>query len=178
MKAQLVYILILIFNILFQLTPSLRLRNVLLRLSGSKIGRNVSIHSPTRFFYFKDGLTIGNHVTVNPECFLDNRGNINIGDNVNISHCVKIYTGGHNIKSASMAYTQKDVLIGNNVWIFPNVTIMPGVTIGDGAVILPCAVVTKDVAAYDVVGGFPARKIDERDKTIDYKIKHDKWFIF
>ena len=51
------------------------------------------------------------------------------------------------------------VIIGNNVWIGDKATILPGVTVGDGAVIAANAVVTKDVPAYSVVGGNPARVI-------------------
>lgn len=51
------------------------------------------------------------------------------------------------------------VIIGNNVWIGDKATILPSVTIGDGAVIGAGSVVTKDVPAYCVVGGNPARVI-------------------
>lgn len=53
--------------------------------------------------------------------------------------------------------TKGPVMIGKNVWIGDKATILPGVTIGDGAVIAASAVVTKDVSAYSVVGGNPAR---------------------
>lgn len=53
--------------------------------------------------------------------------------------------------------TKGPVIIGTNVWIGDKATILPGVTIGDGAVIAASAVVTKDVPAYSVVGGNPAR---------------------
>lgn len=49
------------------------------------------------------------------------------------------------------------VIIGTNVWIGDKATILPGVTIGDGVVVAANAVVTKDVPAYSVVGGNPAR---------------------
>lgn len=49
------------------------------------------------------------------------------------------------------------VIIGKNVWIGDKATILPGVTIGDGVVVAANAVVTKDVPAYSVVGGNPAR---------------------
>lgn len=51
------------------------------------------------------------------------------------------------------------VKIGNNVWIGDKATILPNVTIGDGAVIAANAVVTKDVPAYSVVAGNPAKII-------------------
>ena len=53
--------------------------------------------------------------------------------------------------------------IGNDVWIADRVTILGGCrTIGNGAVIAAGAVVTRDVPAYAVVGGVPARLIRMR----------------
>lgn len=49
------------------------------------------------------------------------------------------------------------VRIGDNVWIGEKVSIMPNVTIGDGAIIAANAVVTKDVPAYAIAGGCPAK---------------------
>lgn len=51
------------------------------------------------------------------------------------------------------------VVIGDNVWIGDKATILSGVTIGDGAVIAANSVVTKDVPAYSVVAGNPAKVI-------------------
>lgn len=56
------------------------------------------------------------------------------------------------------------IVVGNNVWIGDKATILPGVTIGDGAVIAANAVVTKDVPAYCVVGGNPAKIIKNNNK--------------
>ena len=49
------------------------------------------------------------------------------------------------------------IKIGKNVWIGDKATILSGVTIGDGVVVAANSVVTKDVPAYSVVGGNPAR---------------------
>ena len=49
------------------------------------------------------------------------------------------------------------VIIGRNVWVGDKASILPGVTIGDGVVVAANSVVTKDVPAYCVVGGCPAR---------------------
>ena len=56
----------------------------------------------------------------------------------------------------------RQVTIGNDVWIGHGAIILPGRTVGDGAVIAAGAVVTKDVTAYAIVGGNPARLIRER----------------
>ena len=59
--------------------------------------------------------------------------------------------------------------IDNNVWIATRATILKGVTIGDGAVIAAGAVVTKNVPAYTVVAGVPAKVIRYINKSEDVK---------
>ena len=52
--------------------------------------------------------------------------------------------------------------IGHDVWIGQGAIIVDGVKIGDGAIIAAGAVVTKDVGAYSVVGGVPAKFLKHR----------------
>ncbi|WP_099864651.1 DapH/DapD/GlmU-related protein [Pararhizobium haloflavum] len=54
------------------------------------------------------------------------------------------------------------VTIGNDVWIGHGAVVLPGVMIGNGAVIGANAVVSRDVAAYAVVAGVPARRLRMR----------------
>ncbi|SLN61133.1 Virginiamycin A acetyltransferase [Roseivivax jejudonensis] len=52
--------------------------------------------------------------------------------------------------------------IGHDTWIGHNAVIRPEITVGDGAVVAAGAVVTKDVAPYEIVGGVPARPLRRR----------------
>jgi acetyltransferase-like isoleucine patch superfamily enzyme len=55
-----------------------------------------------------------------------------------------------------------DVIIGHDVWLGSQCMVMSGVTIGHGAVVAARAVVTRDVPAYAIVAGNPARVIRMR----------------
>ena len=54
------------------------------------------------------------------------------------------------------------VTIGHDVWIGHGAIVLPGRAIGDGAVVAAGAIVTKDVPAYTIVAGNPARPIRPR----------------
>jgi len=73
--------------------------------------------------------------------------------------------------------TKGDVIIGNDVWVGHAAIILSGVTIGDGAVIGARAVVTKDVPAYGIVAGNPARLINKRfeEDIIQHLLKIAWW---
>lgn len=106
--------------------------------SGSGLGVNCSVHVPLR---------IGGNVMMGPE--------------------VTILTHTHNIERTDIPMGQQgmrvvEVVLGNDVWIGMRVVIMPGVKVGNGAVIGSCAVVTKDVPDFAVVGGAPAKIIKYR----------------
>ena len=70
-----------------------------------------------------------------------------------------------------------DTIVGNDVWIGQNVTVMPGVHIGDGAIIAANSVVAKDIPAYHIAGGNPARIIRKRfdDDLISYLLELRWW---
>lgn len=92
---------------------------------------------------------------------------VKIGDNCRLSDNIKIYTESvaadqdldkdpwclENIRKRG------DVIIGNGVWIGANIFINPGITIGDNAVIGANSVVTKNIDAFAIAVGAPAKII-------------------
>jgi acetyltransferase-like isoleucine patch superfamily enzyme len=73
------------------------------------------------------------------------------------------YRSGHNFIDNKNwdVVGSKPIKICSNAWIGLNCTILKGVTIGEGAIVGAGSVVTKDVPAWTVVGGNPARVIKE-----------------
>lgn len=73
----------------------------------------------------------------------------------------------------------KTTNIGNDVWIGHGAFIKPGLTIGTGAIIAAYAVVVKDVPAYAIVGGNPAKVLKYRfdEDTINKLLKSEWWLL-
>lgn len=151
------------------------IRKWYLRCFGIRIGKDSCIHRGCKFFHV-GGLSIGENSVVNFGCYLDNRRGITIGKNVGIAHNTKIYTLGHNIDSPEFETKGAPVVIEDDAFVFSNSLIMPGVTIHRGAIVLAGSVVTKDVEAWTIVGGNPAKKIKDRQRKIAYKQKYNYWF--
>jgi NDP-sugar pyrophosphorylase family protein len=77
----------------------------------------------------------------------------------------------------SYRLSKGDVKIGNDVWIGDHAVILSGVTIGNGAIIGANAVVARDVAAYAVVVGNPAREVRKRfDERSIQRLEALKWW--
>lgn len=70
----------------------------------------------------------------------------------------KVKILGHDTEAISKG----DIIVKDDVWIGLNSIILSGVTIGQGAIVAAGSVVTKDVPAYSIVGGNPARVIKYR----------------
>ena len=116
------------------------------------------------------GIVIGADCIIGQRAVLDGRMGLTIGDNVNFSTGVWIWTLQHDYNSSSFAATGAAVTIGSKAWLSCRTTVLPGVTIGEGAVLAAGAVAAKDVADYIVAGGIPAKKIADRNRDLHYRL--------
>ncbi len=132
-------------------------------LIGKPVGEGFGLFPP---FYtdFGKNITIGNNVFINAGCKFQDQGGIVIGDGTLIGHNVVLATLNHDLAPEKRQQLHPaPIRIGCGVWIGANATVTSGVTIGDYAVVAAGAVVNRDIPAYTVVGGVPARVI----KTLD-----------
>lgn len=112
------------------------------------------------------GITIGQVSNINPGCMLDSRGgSITIGNYVDIAPEVNIWTLEHDPNHPNFVSCGAPVVIEDYVWLANRVIVLPGVTIGKGAVVAAGAVVTKDIPAWSIAGGVPAKVIGKRNEN-------------
>jgi acetyltransferase-like isoleucine patch superfamily enzyme len=126
-------------------------------------------------------LVVGDYVRIGEGCYFNCSGGLEIGDNVQLSRNILIYTNSHDIESSCIPYddeyVQRPVKIGHSVWIGMNVTIAPGTEIGEGAVIGMGTVVSGIIPPNAIVVGQKHRIINYRDKsTFLQKKEHNLFF--
>jgi acetyltransferase-like isoleucine patch superfamily enzyme len=113
---------------------SLRLKNLLYRAIGIKVGHKVSPAMGVTMDVFFPQL-------------------ISIGDNSIIGYNTVILA--HEFLSRELR--AGPVEIGKDVMIGANVTILPGVRVGDGATVSACSLVNSDIPEGALAGGVPVR---------------------
>ena len=114
---------------------------------------------------FGNRVKFGKGVFINHSAILSASGGIEFEDGVMSAPGLRIASINHDMNERHTKYTYGKVLVKKNAWLGMNVTICPGVTIGEYAVVAAGAVVTKDVPAYAVVGGVPAKVIRMQDPS-------------
>lgn len=156
--------------------PIYFIRKTVFIWSGVKIGKGSTIHMGCKFFQPK-GVKIGEDTIIGDKAFLDGRDELVIGNHVDIASEVMIYNSEHDLNNPEFSAISEPVIIDDYVFVGPRAIILPGVRIESGAVVGAGAVVTHDVAKYDIVGGVPARKIGERKlKNLNYKLGRARLF--
>jgi acetyltransferase-like isoleucine patch superfamily enzyme len=123
---------------------------------------------------FRNGerLQIGRDCHLGERCYLwagDSTGRIRIGDFVSLAPEVFITASDYQFEPGrpfrQQSKRERDVIIGNDVWLGARVVVTAGVTIGDGCIVGAGAVVTKDLPAGSIAAGVPARVISRRGNS-------------
>jgi len=112
-------------------------------------------------FNFGNQIELGDNVSWNMGCYIDAKGGVVMDDYCMLTEYVKIFSHNHS-EVDHMVRTYAPVHIGAYAKLFTNCTVLPGVTVGTGAMVATSAVVTKDVPAYTLVTGIPAKPQRER----------------
>lgn len=138
-----------------------RFRGMLAPLIFRSVGNNFKCWHFVEWS-FGYNLSIGNNVVVHRHVLLDDRGGIEIGDDVSISDYVNVYSHSHDIYDIHQVDTPT-TRIGNGVRITYHATVLAGIQVGDRAMIGTSALVTRDVEPNHIVVGIPAKTVKIKD---------------
>lgn len=122
--------------------------------SGAQVGKNVSMGQ---------GVFVGNKVTIGDNCKIQN--NVSVYDNVHLEEGVfcgpsMVFTNVYNPRSLIDRKDEYlDTIVKKGATLGANCTIVCGTTIGEYAFIGAGAVINKNVPAYSLMVGVPARQI-------------------
>lgn len=142
------------------------IRNFVFRFLLAEYGESSMIDYKT-YIRYMSRVHIGSNTTINRGCRLiashfHRDVKIVIGNHVALAPEVCILAAGHNYKRRDLPDTAASVEIKDYVWVGARSIILQGVSVGEGAVIAAGSVVTRDVPAYAIVAGTPAKVIKER----------------
>lgn len=138
-----------------------KLKTLILKMFGAKVGHGVII-KPRVNFHFPWKLEIGNDVWLGEQVEILNFEKIFIGNNVMISHRAFLCGGNHDFLIPSLPYRNGPITLQDGSWIGASTFIGPGITIGTDSVVTAGSVVTSSIPGNGIYKGNPAKFIKSR----------------
>lgn len=143
------------------LNPSSKSRRALLRAFGATVGSAAVVKPGVRVKY-PWRLTIGDNSWIGEDCWIDNLEQVTIGSNVCISQGAYLCTGNHDWSDPAFGLIVKPILVSNGAWVGAKCVIAPGVELGTCAIAAAGSVINKNIPAFEIHAGNPARFVRRR----------------
>lgn len=122
-----------------------RLRPLVLRAFGARVGSRVLIRSRVRI-HWPWKLEVGDDCWIGEGSWVLNLEPVTIGRDVCVSQDAFLCTGSHDRRSPTFEFDNGPIVIGDEAWIAARAMVLRGVTVGEGAVVAAGAVAWVDVA--------------------------------
>lgn len=136
-------------------------RAFLLRRFGARIGRVKLLRSTVRV-EVPWNIEIGDGAQIGDRVYLYSLGPISIGPNTVISQFSHLCAGTHDFERTDFPLLRVPIRIGAHCWIAAETFVGPGVSVGDGVVVGARGSVIKDLPAWTVCVGSPAKPVSKR----------------
>ena len=133
----------------------------ILRLFGARVGSGVVI-KPSVNIKYPWRLEIGNHVWIGEGVWIDNLGQVKIGDHVCLSQGCLLLCGNHNYRKETFDLMVGDITLEEGVWIGARALLGPGVHAGTHSVLEAGSVSGKNLEAFTIYRGNPAAIVKKR----------------
>jgi len=140
----------------------LMFRRMLAKRVFKSCGENVKFFRNVEFS-FGYNITCGSNTVFHREVFVDDRGEVVIGDNVSMSDYVNIYSHAHDILDINDVSLGRTV-IGDGTRLTYHATVLSGMKVGRDAMVGTVGVVTRDVPDHHINVGIPAKTVKVKDR--------------
>lgn len=136
-------------------------KSSILKIFGANVGAGLVI-KPLVNIKYPWKLSIGQHVWMGENTWIDNLEQVTIGDHSCLSQGCLILTGNHDFNKATFDLKPAPVIIENGAWVGAKAVVCPGVTVHSHAVLTVGSVATSDLQPYMIYQGNPAQAVKER----------------
>lgn len=132
-----------------------------LRLFGAKIGRSCKVRPTTRV-EIPWNLELGDYASLGDYAIVYNLGPVRIGRRVTVSQYAHLCAGTHDYSRADMPLVRPPITIEDDAWIAAEAFVGPHVTVGRGAILGARGVAVRDLEAWSIYAGNPAKRLRAR----------------
>jgi putative colanic acid biosynthesis acetyltransferase WcaF len=139
-------------------------RALLLRCFRAKLGSNCHIYPRARI-WAPWNLECGDVVAIADDADIYNAWPVVLGSHATVSQHAYLCSASHDVDDRRFRMIGAPIRVGSHAWVCARATVMPGVTLHEGAVLATGSVATKDLDAWAIFGGVPARHIRSRART-------------
>lgn len=136
-------------------------RNWLLRIFGARMHPSARVFASARV-WAPWNLRMGRHAMISERVDVYNVSPITLGDRAAVSQYSFLCTASHDHEFSTLPLVHAPISIGADAWVAADVFVAPGVTIGAGSVVGARSSVFKDLPAWMVCVGNPARPVKPR----------------
>ena len=153
---------------LFRPTPNplFNWRCFLLRLFGARLGNDNHIYPKARI-WAPWLLETEDVVCIADGAEVYNPGGVYLAHHTVISQDAYLCGATHDYNSPDFDYIKKPIRTGPYVWICARAVVLPGTSCGSGSVLGAAGVATRDLEAWTVYAGNPARAVRKRERFHD-----------
>ncbi|WP_372739254.1 hypothetical protein [Neptunomonas sp.] len=139
------------------------LRIFILKCFGAKVGYSNQIPASVKILKpWK--LHMATNSCLSKDCDIYNFDFVILKENAIVSKNTHLCTATHNYEKLGLPLESKPIVICENTWVAADCFLGPGVIVGEGSIVGARSVVFKELEAWGVYGGYPAKKIKQRRK--------------
>ena len=131
---------------------SSRIKVMILKAFGASIGKGLVL-KPRVTIKYPWKLSIGNHVWIGEQVWIDNLAEVSIGNHVCISQGAMLLCGNHNYKKQTFDLMTGPIALEDGVWIGAKSIVAPGITCHSHSVLSVGSIATENLQAHGIYQG-------------------------